>query len=159
MNYSTEHELLLANEFSGDTQQLLQNRYGDPRKKGWAKQWLYVWKVKNDFSWFPSATLYIHRHFYPKLKNAFIQLEQKGLHSEIKTLDEDYNIRYIHGSTYVLSLHSWGAAVDMNAVTNSLGSSGTWSKSFIDIMIQNDICCGQTWTGRKDPMHFAMING
>jgi hypothetical protein len=26
-------------------------------------------------------------------------------------------------------------------------------------MEQCDIICGQNWTGRKDPKHFAMVNG
>jgi hypothetical protein len=59
----------------------------------------------------------------------------------------------------VLSVHSWGAALDLNAEENPLGSNGKWSDDFISVMHQNGIYCGQLWDGRKDPMHFSMVNG
>jgi len=154
-----EDRRLYADEFSGHAQQILFDQYGDPCAKGWGALWLLNWKVQKHFAWFPATTICIHKNFQPGLFNAFKHLENLNLHLEIKTFDEAYCIRFISGSSSVLSAHSWGAAIDLNADKNPLGSSGTWSEEFISVMLQNGIFCGQSWVGRKDPMHFAMVNG
>ncbi len=146
-------------EFSGHPQQILLDRYGDPLSQGWGAKWLVNWKVKGCFSWFPADAICIHKDFQPRLYNAFVQLEGEGLHNEIISFDEGYGIRFISGSSSVLSVHSWGAAIDLNADDNPLGSVGNWSLDFISVMRQNGVFAGQEWTGRKDPMHFAMVNG
>ena len=93
------------------------------------------------------------------LENAFRELMIHDLYTEIKTFDGGYKVRNIKGSKSVLSLHAWGASIDMNALQNPHGASGRWSEQFLQIMVNNGIYCGQNWIGRKDPMHFAMVNG
>ena len=158
MIYRQEKEPYLFN-FSGTAQQILFNSYGDPCTKGWGTNWLMNWRIRKDFEWFPADTICVHNAFQPLLFNAFKQLEDLDLHSEINTFEEAFCIRFINGSTSVLSVHSWGAALDLNAEENPLGSNGIWSKEFISVMHQNGIYCGQRWDGRKDPMHFSMVNG
>lgn len=146
-------------EFSGEGQLLLYTRYGDPRKTGWDKKWITEWHVHTEFEWFPEPNILVHKHFKPILEQAFHALEKAGLHGEIKTFNGSYELRNIRGSESVLSVHSWGAAIDLNAKDNPLGSSGHWSKKFVKTMAKYGICCGQLWSVRKDPMHFSMVNG
>lgn len=145
-------------EFSGPAQLILFTRYGDPREAGFEQKWITDWFVQEQFPWYPKRQICVHKHFRSLLEKAFKDLTVLGLQDEIKTSDKGFNIRTIKGSP-VLSLHSWGAAIDLNAADNPTGSAGKWSKEFIEVMVNNQIFCGQNWIGRKDPMHFAMVNG
>ncbi len=146
-------------EFSGEAQLILYTRYGDPRVAGWDNKWLTNWHVQSLFPWFPVSDFMVHKHFRPLLENAFRQLEIKDLHKEILSFDGCYQIRSMGINEAVLSVHSWGAGIDLNGKNNPIGSQGLWSNPFIDVMTQCDIFCGQNWNGRKDPKHFAMVNG
>ncbi len=152
-------ELNVPAAFSGLGQLLLYTRYGDPRDPGFEQKWLTVWDVKDAFPWFPKRRLYIHKHFQPMLEAAFKDLSVLNLQEEILTYDGCFNLRMIRGSRSVLSVHAWGAAIDLNAKENPLGGAGQWSEAFIAVLEKHDICCGQSWNGRKDPMHFAMVTG
>jgi hypothetical protein len=145
-------------EFSGPAQLLLFTRYGDPREPGFEQKWITDWFIQEHFPWFPKRQLGIHKHFKPLLEKAFTDLAVLGLQDEIKTADKGFVVRTIKGSP-VLSLHCWGTAIDLNPKENPTGSAGTWSKEFIEVMVNNQVFCGQNWIGRKDPMHFAMVNG
>jgi hypothetical protein len=145
-------------EFSGPAQLILFTRYGDPREPGFEQKWITDWFVQEEFPWFPKRQVLIHKHFKPLLQNAFRQLMILSLQEEIKAADKAFNIRTIKGSP-VLSVHSWGAAIDLNSKENPVGSSGNWSREFLDVMVNNHVFCGQNWIGRKDPMHFSMVNG
>lgn len=145
--------------FSGQGQLVLYTRYGDPREPGFEQKWMTIWELKNDFPWFPKKRIYIHKHFQPMLEAAFKEMSMLNLFSEIQTYDGCFNIRMVRGSRSVLSTHAWGAAIDLNAKENPLAGTGQWSAAFIAVMEKHGICCGQSWNGRKDPMHFAMVNG
>lgn len=145
--------------FSAPAQQLLYMRYGDPRSAGWEQQWMELWQVNRSFPWFPKEKIYIHKDFRPLLHAAFKALEASGCHREIRSFDGCFNIRHVRGGYSVLSIHSWGAAIDLNARDNPIATTGKWSDAFIRTMNRQQIYCGQQWHGRKDPMHFAMVNG
>ena len=145
--------------FSAPAQHDLYIRYGDPRSPGWEAQWMLLWAVRELFPWFPKEQIYLHRDFQPLLAAAFTALAANGCYREIKSFDGCFNIRHVRGGYSVLSIHSWGAALDMNARDNPIATKGKWSKAFIDTMQEYQIFCGQRWHGRKDPMHFAMVNG
>jgi hypothetical protein len=146
-------------QFSGAAQLQLFTRYGDPQSSGFEEKWITNWSVRTAFPWFPKRNVRVHKHFRPVLEDAFRALELIGLHSEIKTFDGGYDVRFVRGSRVVLSTHSWGCAIDMNAAQNPLAGEGTWTEAFLDVMKSHEIFCGQHWTGRKDPMHFSMVNG
>ena len=148
-----------STDFSGFAQKYLLFQYGDPRTAGWQYRWMTLWQVGKEFPWFPKERIYIHKDFMIVLRAAFSALEREGVHTEIKTCDGTINLRHERGSYSVLSTHSWGAAIDLNARENPMGSVGRWSPKFIRTMVENRVFCGQLWTGRKDPMHFAMVNG
>ena len=153
------NELPIPAEFNGEAQLVLYTRYGDPRAGGFEQQWITPWNVRSEFSWFPKKHLYIHKHFCPLLREAFRELDALNLFEEIKSAKSSFKIRPVRGSKALLSLHSWGCAIDLNRDENPLGSRGTWSNQFIETMTRNGIYCGQSWTGRKDPSHFSMLEG
>jgi len=157
MNSEGEN-IKLPPAFSGPAQFVLYTRYDDPRTAGWDNKWLINWQVQQLHPWFPVREIQIHKHFRPLLQDAFLELESKGLHKEIKTVDCCYKVHSLHESP-VLSVHSWGAAIDINAADNPRGAVGNWSADFIEIMQKYNIFCGQSWTGIKEPMHFAMVDG
>lgn len=152
------NDLILPPAFSGPAQLILFTRYDDPRTPGWEAKWLTNWHVQVLHPWFPKEEIIIHKHFWPLLHDAFTALENAGLHTEIKTSNCCHKVVHLHDSP-VLSVHSWGAAIDLNADDNPIGSIGTWSEDFIKVMVQNGIYCGQNWDGSREPMHFAMVNG
>lgn len=145
--------------YNGKVQRELYRLYGDPRVKGWGNKWMVVWKVKQEFPWFPAEKIYIHKHFKAKLQIALRILETGNLHHEIKTFDGCYNVRMVRGTETILSVHSWGCAIDLNAQENPLGAESSWSYDFINVMEHCGIYCGSRWQGRPDGMHFALVNG
>jgi hypothetical protein len=154
-----ETGLSIPKTCSGAAQIQLFLRYGDPQEIGFQERWIDRWFVQKSFPWFPRKFIQIHKHFRPMLEAAFRQLELLGLNSEIRHIGEVFHVRRIRGSREVLSLHSWGCAIDMNVLENPLGCEGNWTESFLLVMRDAQIFCGQDWTGRKDPMHFAMLQG
>jgi hypothetical protein len=156
---SNQKNITPPTEFSGEAQLILYTRYGDPREQGFDNKWLNEWYIQEAFPWFPNEKICVHKHFRPLLESAFTKLATENLHLEIKSCDSCHTLRNITDNTSVLSVHSWGAAIDLNAADNPVGGNGSWSARFIEIMQENDIFCGQNWTGRKDPKHFAMVNG
>lgn len=145
--------------FAAPAQELLYKRYGDPRVPAFEPAWMTLWAVRDAFPWFPQARIYVHRDFKAALIPAFTALQNGGHYREIKTFDGCFNIRHVRGSYSVLSVHSWGAAIDLNAWDNPMATAGKWTAAFIRTMQAHRIYCGQSWTGRKDPMHFALVNG
>ena len=151
-------ELNIPPAFSGPAQLLLYTRYDDPRTPGWENKWITTWHVQMLHPWFPKREIRIHKHFMPLLNDAFTALERAGLSAEIKSFYRCHQLFNLSDSP-VLSVHSWGAAIDMNAELNPIGSVGVWSEEFIKVMLNNGVFCGQNWTGVKEPMHFAMVDG
>jgi hypothetical protein len=62
-------------------------------------------------------------------------------------------IRTITGTPTGVSRHSWGAALDINAVSNGLGTSGSQDPRLVEIMEQWGFLWGGEWAV-PDPMHF-----
>jgi hypothetical protein len=129
-------------------------KYGDPGA-AYANKYCITVNVKIIFPWFPEATIFINKEFWGQLLPAFQELEQKGLHKEIKTFDGCYNIRNTRG-TGLISLHAWAMAIDMNASVEKLGQTYTnWSDEFIAVM-RKYVYWGGDFRGRRDNMHFSL---
>lgn len=125
-----------------------------------------TWHIKQDFPWFPANSFLINKDFKEALYKAFKALEAAGLHTEIKTYDGCYNDRPVRGSENVASLHSWAAAIDLNAKDNPMvpnpglnNRSGKWSAAFIVTMKKARIFFGGDFKKRADPMHWALLDG
>jgi D-alanyl-D-alanine carboxypeptidase len=146
-----KEKMSVANDF-------MNQKYGAPTKVYQNTQCI-VWEVKKDFNWFVADRIFINKDFKAKLFKAFTALEKAGLHTEIKTYDGCYNERSVRGKS-ALSLHAWAAAIDLNASLEKLGQQQTnWSEDFVQAMRNAGIFWGGDFINRKDPMHFALVNG
>jgi hypothetical protein len=92
----------------------------------------------------------------PAFTNALSALANCGMSGELETMDGCFNIRMVRGD-FVMSAHSYGLAIDINAAKNKLGQT---SGGFFDL--PEFVKCfkdqGFDWGGeftRPDPMHFS----
>lgn len=67
--------------------------------------------------------IYCNKDLVKPLESTLLELISLGLAKEIKTWDGCYNVRMVRGSKTVMSIHSFGLAVDLNASHNPLGLS------------------------------------
>lgn len=138
--------------------QTIITKYGDPDPV-YQEKYCSIWKVKDDFPWFPANEIFINNDFKAKLNVIFMRLQTAGVHTEIKTFDGCYNERSVRGMQSE-SLHAWALAIDLNAATEKLAQENTnWSAQFIAIFKAAGIFWGGDWNRRKDSMHFALFNG
>jgi hypothetical protein len=101
--------------------------------------------------------IYINKLLTIHLWETFSMLISKGLSGEIKTFDGCFNIRKIRGSETVMSIHSWGLAIDLNAKENPLNGQCMWSPSFLKVWKEMGWTLGADFK-RVDAMHFEFTN-
>jgi hypothetical protein len=103
-----------------------------------------------------------HKKGAEQLRNAFEEVERKGLQQYILTWDGSWVARHIGWSkTHPLSRHSWGIAFDINVQWN--GYSQTPAKEnehgtvrpLVEIFEAHGFCWGGTWS-TPDGMHFEI---
>lgn len=99
-----------------------------------------------------------HETVVEMLTGAMDQLTDEGLGHLVDT--SGYRgcwnprlVRSVSGEPSGLSRHSWGAAVDLNATTNPLGSAGDQDERLVDAMEAWGFTWGGDWVV-PDPMHF-----
>lgn len=142
---------------------LLNARFGNPvlNQAKFEAQNMMLWDCQKEFPVLPFRRMYINRYILIPLQETFRLLQDAGLLTEIKTFDGCFNIRHIRGSTSVLSIHSWGLAVDFNASDNPLGltreeciANGLtpFSEAFFSVWRQTGWVCGIDFS-RSDGMH------
>jgi D-alanyl-D-alanine carboxypeptidase-like protein/putative peptidoglycan binding protein len=88
----------------------------------------------------------------------FAEIQRRGLVEQIRSWGGIYNFRAIRGTTRRLSLHAFGAALDLNPDTNRLGTEGDMSPAIVEVFEHH----GFFWGGRfhrPDPMHFQYARG
>lgn len=101
----------------------------------------------------PVEHIFSNIDIHKPLLDAFQEILDRNLHGELKTFDGCYNLRYVRGRDGIMSLHSWGIAIDLNAADNPLGGDSSWSNEFVDAWEK----IGWSWGGRfhrPDPQHF-----
>ena len=105
---------------------------------------------------FLGEIMYVHEKVAPhflRLGQIF-QAEAPAYAAEIDISPDDwsYNNRKIRGGDSK-SMHSWGIAIDVNALTNVLGTEGDMPQAVVDAWEAEGGEWGGDWT-RPDPMHF-----
>lgn len=73
----------------------------------------------------------------------------------IATFDGCYNDRNIRGSLFAKSMHAAGAAVDLNAATNRMGSPSTQPELLVYLFEKHKAVWGAHFR-RRDPMHWEL---
>lgn len=112
--------------------------------------------------------IYINKVAAPKLLAAFREIIRSGLQNEIKTYDGCFVIRRQRQSN-VISRHSYGIAIDLNAAWNPLirgvksedhaalrKKHVQWSEKFLDCWRKTGWVCGADWRTSIDGMHFEI---
>lgn len=99
-----------------------------------------------------------HRVVVEMVTGAFNELIEAGLESLVETSEYAgcWNPRFIRtvtGTPAGVSRHSWGAALDVNAPSNRLGSESTQDPRLVEIMKKWGFLWGGDWAV-TDPMHF-----
>lgn len=127
--------------------------YGDPIKE----KNMVLWDVPTELEiGVIPKRIYCNKDFIPALEQAFKNLIQTGLVSELKTWDGCFNIRKQRGAKSQ-SIHSWGLAIDVNAAWNGLGKTPTMSAGFVKCFTDAGMDWGGLWQ-RKDGMHFQLAD-
>jgi hypothetical protein len=104
-------------------------------------------------------TFYAHRELISSFVAVFSEIERLGLRGLIRSWDGVYNFRPIRGTTSRISLHAFGAAIDLNASTNPLGGEGDMDPLIIDVFSHFGFFWGGNFQSRPDPMHFQYATG
>lgn len=88
-------------------------------------------------------------------------------HAQVEPIDEGvfddwaYAYRDVRGSDSDLSNHASGTAIDLNATKHPLGATGTFNKkqtaTIRELCKKYGIRWGGDYKGRKDPMHFEIV--
>ena len=105
---------------------------------------------------FLGEPMYVHEDVAPhfmRLAQIFrSEAPEYAAEIDISPDDWSYNNRDIRGGTSE-SLHSWGIAIDINALTNVLGTEGDMPQAVVEAWEAEGGEWGGDWS-RPDPMHF-----
>jgi hypothetical protein len=105
------------------------------------------------------TTFYAHRKLTATFEAVFAEILRLGLKDLITSWDGLYNFRPIRGTTSQISLHAFGAALDLNAAANALGTDGNMDQRLIDVFEHFGFFWGGQFHSRPDPMHFQYATG
>lgn len=145
-------------------------KYGDPFLN--YKKFMVMWDVPADIEiGLIPKKIYCNSDLIAPLIAAFSKLISLGYINELKTWDGCFNIRCIRGyekkysslkaqglfqeANKLMSIHSWGIAVDVNAFENQLNQIPKLSLGFVNCFKES----GFDWGGdfkRRDGMHFQL---
>lgn len=124
-----------------------------PKAPDFIRPWAVPELVKITYAGKPVYRIFCNKDVHESLSAVFSDLMGKNLHTELKTFDGCFNVRWIRGIPGSPSIHSWGLAVDFNASENGLGMPPKWTPEFVAVWEAH----GWTWGGkfsRIDGMHF-----
>lgn len=103
----------------------------------------------------------VHRLLAPSLTRIFDQLTRRNAWRYVSDCAGAYAFRLMRGGTR-LSLHSWAAAIDLNADSYPLGSRPSPNDEFVRHVVPVFEAEGWQWGGRwtrPDAMHFQATKG
>jgi hypothetical protein len=99
-----------------------------------------------------------HERVFPALIAAMKELRNRGHAGAIRNFAGCYNARMVlRRPTNAISHHSWGAAVDINSLTNPYGQPPRQPPVLVHVMAQHGFTWGGRWTV-PDGMHFEFVD-
>lgn len=128
-------------------------KWGDPATN--EAKFMTLWDVPTELEHgaIPKR-IYCNKAMVEPLRQAFKNINERGLADQVKTWDGCFNIRKKRGATSS-SLHSWGIAIDINAAWNGFGKKPTMSPELVKCFTDAGFDWGGTW-GTPDGMHFQL---
>ncbi len=130
-------------------------KWGDPNTRADEGKYMVLWDVPShlEIGVIPKK-LYCNRAMIAPLTQAFENIINRKLVSQLKTWDGCFNIRKKRGASSQ-SLHAWGIAIDINAAWNGFGKKPTMSPELVKCFTDAGFDWGGTWS-RPDGMHFQL---
>lgn len=130
-------------------------KWGDPNTRADEGKYMVLWDVPShlEIGVIPKR-LYCNRAMIAPLTQAFENIIERNLISQLKTWDGCFNIRKKRGASSQ-SLHAWGIAIDINAAWNPFGKKPTMSPELVKCFTDAGFDWGGTWS-RPDGMHFQL---
>lgn len=105
-----------------------------------------------------AKTFTAHHLLVGVFEAVFREIDRLGLQKSITSWEGIYEFRSIRGHGR-LSVHAFGAAVDINSETNQLNTVGNMDPRVIEVFRHFGFLWGGSFHGRKDPMHFQYATG
>ncbi len=100
--------------------------------------------------------IYCNNAMHAPLTRALTKIVTRGLSHHIHTYDGCFNNRYKRDVfSLSLSLHSWGLAIDINALTNRFCARPTTPNEVVMIFYDEGFDWGDGWS-MPDGMHFQL---
>lgn len=128
-------------------------KYGEPTP---SNPCMVLWDVPEELEiGVIPKRIYCNKDMVKPLTKAFKALIKTGKVAELKTWDGCFNIRKMRKSN-LMSLHSWGVAIDVNAFENGLFREPKLSPEFVKCFTDAGFDWGGNWHNRKDGMHFQL---
>jgi hypothetical protein len=99
-----------------------------------------------------------NERIFPPLIAAMKELRNRGAAHAIRNFAGCYNARMVMRiPTNAISHHAWGAAVDINSITNPYGAPPHQPAILVKTMAKHGFTWGGRWTV-PDAMHFEFVN-
>lgn len=99
-----------------------------------------------------------HERLFPAVIAAMKDLQDQGRTDAIRNFAGCYNARMVMRSpTNAISHHAWGAAVDINSLTNPYGQPPHQPAVLVRVMTRHGFTWGGRWTV-PDGMHFEYVD-
>ena len=99
-----------------------------------------------------------HERVFPALSAAMKELRRLGRSDAIRNFAGCYNARMVMRSpSNAVSHHAWGAAVDINSLTNPYGQPPRQPAVLVRVMTRHGFTWGGRWTV-PDGMHFEYVD-
>lgn len=130
-------------------------KWGDPNTRADEGKYMVLWDIPAELELgvIPKR-LYCNRAMIAPLTQAFKNIINRKLISQLKTWDGCFNIRKKRGAASQ-SLHAWGIAIDINAAWNQFGKKPTMSPELVKCFTDAGFDWGGIWS-KPDGMHFQL---
>lgn len=107
----------------------------------------------------PVRRLRAHHLVGPDLVAVFVDIQAEGLEAEVREFNGVYAFRQKRTNPHEFSVHTFGAAIDLNASRNPLGGQSTQHPGLIEIFKAHGWTWGGDFSGTRDPMHWQAAGG
>jgi hypothetical protein len=136
----------------------LPEKFGKITGQEWPDErlWMAAYQVPN-FINMGKKNIYMNRAMFLNMDAALNNLRVFNIAHELDEFNGCFNIRSVRGVPGLMSVHSWGLAIDVNGSRNPLGAQSTLSRLFVKCFKD----AGFFWGGdyrRPDPMHFTIVD-
>jgi len=98
-----------------------------------------------------------HKLMVPIFRSVFEEIKNQNMQHNAMYFGGCYNFRSKRLG-HKLSTHAWGIAIDLNPLTNRMGTKGDMNSEIIKIFRQHNFVWGGYWK-TPDPMHFQYAAG